>query len=84
MERGLRVEADASIDLAAIDITEIHTQDCQSLTINCGTLTCISQAYRSKALEEDLANRVQHWRGLLTRQVPQARQILRKLLPSPL
>jgi len=41
MERGLRVEADASIDLAAIDITETHTRDCQSPTINCGTLTCI-------------------------------------------
>ena len=37
-----------------------------------------------KALEADLANRVEHWRGLLTRQVPQARQIVRKLLPSPL
>lgn len=35
-------------------------------------------------LERDLLSRLEDWRGLFSRHVPQARQILRKLLPSPL
>ena len=35
----------------------------------------------SKALEADLANRVEHWRGLLTLEVPQARQIAQEVTP---
>ena len=36
-----------------------------------------------RAVAEDLARRLADWRGLLTRHAPQARQILRKLLPTP-
>ena len=35
-------------------------------------------------LERDLLRRLDDWRGLFSRHVPQARQILRKLLPEPL
>jgi hypothetical protein len=35
-------------------------------------------------LERELLKRLEDWRGLLSRHVPQARQILRKLLPEPL
>ena len=35
-------------------------------------------------LRRDLTDRLEDWQGLLTRHVPQARQILRKLLPHPL
>ena len=35
-------------------------------------------------IQRDLRDRLEDWQGLLTRHVPQARQILRKLLPHPL
>ena len=35
-------------------------------------------------LGRDLHHRLKDWQGLLSRHVPQARQILRKLLPHPL
>ena len=35
-------------------------------------------------LQRDLRQRLEDWQGLLTRHIPQARQILRKLLPHPL
>ena len=36
------------------------------------------------SLQRDLRHRLVDWQGLLNRHVPQARQILRKLLPHPL
>jgi hypothetical protein len=35
-------------------------------------------------LERDLRDRLTEWRGLLRRHVPQARQIIKKLLVKPL
>ncbi len=37
-----------------------------------------------RRLQRDLRRRLDDWQGLLNRHVPQARQILRKLLPHPL
>jgi hypothetical protein len=37
----------------------------------------------AKRLRRALRERLTHWRGLLGRQVPQARQILKKLLDGP-
>ena len=48
------------------------------------TLEAATRAQDTQQLQADLTGTLTEWRGLLSRQVPQARQILKKLLAKPI